>query len=218
MANAMEVFQKEMADLQDQMNRLFRDKFSTVVKAWMREEKVDAVSWNQYTPSFNDGEPCTFRIGGEAAYSFDPDVYLAREREWREEASAKNATRWDKQRLQEAAPIKNIEKGVALWKSLIAESSAADSEEGEAARKYRAYCIAIEESDPRSSQLDSENGWLLRGGDMGEDHPLCVSSPNFLYSVKDHLEAMFGNGIQIIAVIDKNDNLIFQTSDYDCGY
>jgi len=36
-------------------------------------EQVSCVRWRQYTPSFNDGEPCTFRISGPEVFIGDPD-------------------------------------------------------------------------------------------------------------------------------------------------
>lgn len=50
-----------------------KDKFSEMVKEFF-EKHQDVVSfrWNQYTPSFNDGDPCYFTVG-------QPDLMVTKE-------------------------------------------------------------------------------------------------------------------------------------------
>jgi hypothetical protein len=45
------------------------------VRDYLKENGYHGVAWYQYTPSFNDGDPCTFRSG--EFYSFDREGLLA---------------------------------------------------------------------------------------------------------------------------------------------
>lgn len=49
--------------------QLSREEFEAALQAVLRHDEVIAVAWNQYTPYWNDGEPCTFRIG-EVSFAF----------------------------------------------------------------------------------------------------------------------------------------------------
>lgn len=47
-------------ELRDRMQEAFAAEFD---KFFAENPGFDAVSWTQYTPGFNDGEPCVFRLG-----------------------------------------------------------------------------------------------------------------------------------------------------------
>ncbi len=49
--------------------QLSREEFEAALQAVLRHKLVTGVAWNQYTPYWNDGEPCTFRVG-EVTFSF----------------------------------------------------------------------------------------------------------------------------------------------------
>lgn len=57
----------ELSDLQeiiDEARKTAQDKIPEYLKGIMpAHEKVIAIGWTQYTPYFNDGDPCTFSIG-----------------------------------------------------------------------------------------------------------------------------------------------------------
>lgn len=46
-----------------------REQFEEALQTVLRHDRVTGVAWNQYTPYWNDGEPCTFRVG-EVVFSF----------------------------------------------------------------------------------------------------------------------------------------------------
>ena len=62
---------EEMGSIIEEYNKAkqsFIEKGKVILKQAMKsyfEEnpKIAAITWTQYTPFFNDGEPCTFRIG-----------------------------------------------------------------------------------------------------------------------------------------------------------
>lgn len=49
--------------------QLSREEFEAALQSVLRHEEVTGVAWSQYTPYWNDGEPCTFRVG-EISFSF----------------------------------------------------------------------------------------------------------------------------------------------------
>lgn len=48
------------ATFHDKMKNAFNDIFKTFFNLY---PEIEAVAWNQYTPYFNDGEPCVFGVG-----------------------------------------------------------------------------------------------------------------------------------------------------------
>jgi hypothetical protein len=55
-------FKAELAALKAKMREQTKEAFS---KLWDDAPgEIVAVGWNQYTPGFNDGDPCTFRVSG----------------------------------------------------------------------------------------------------------------------------------------------------------
>lgn len=48
------------AQFEEKMKNAFTDIFATFFRDY---PEIKAVAWNQYTPYFNDGEPCEFRVG-----------------------------------------------------------------------------------------------------------------------------------------------------------
>lgn len=58
---------QELSTIVDEHNKLLREKGEIAVKdalkAFLEKHPViDSVKWQQYTPYFNDGEPCTFGV------------------------------------------------------------------------------------------------------------------------------------------------------------
>lgn len=49
--------------------QLSREEFEAALQAVLRHKLVTGVAWTQYTPYWNDGEPCTFRVG-EVSFAF----------------------------------------------------------------------------------------------------------------------------------------------------
>jgi len=60
---------------------------SDLEKLFQKHKTVTRIFWNQYTPYFNDGEPCTFRGPYEIAVEFDDGVIVSENEEynWTEE-------------------------------------------------------------------------------------------------------------------------------------
>lgn len=48
------------AEFEEKMKNAFNDIFKTFFEQY---PEIKAVGWNQYTPYFNDGEPCEFSVG-----------------------------------------------------------------------------------------------------------------------------------------------------------
>lgn len=57
------------------------------------EKGIKAISWRQYTPFFNDGEPCEFGVG-DISYTSNPAVAAA----WLNEEYGDEDDRYDEQR------------------------------------------------------------------------------------------------------------------------
>lgn len=57
----------ELAKLREAMKKVIEEKGKPALLEMASEafafEEVEAVRWPQYTPSFNDGDPCTFSVG-----------------------------------------------------------------------------------------------------------------------------------------------------------
>lgn len=72
--------------------------------------QVHMITWTQYTPYFNDGEPCTFRAGEWYAVSEGADDY------W-DDCLVNNLSDW---RMSKAGRVRTPEedKFLADWKSL----------------------------------------------------------------------------------------------------
>jgi hypothetical protein len=68
--------------------------FQEVVSAVLSHDEVSGICWNQYTPYFNDGEPCVFRVG-EVYFSLvgaEKEDYF--EYDWMEEDFNENGRIW----------------------------------------------------------------------------------------------------------------------------
>lgn len=82
--------------------QLSDEEISTLIHNVLESPVVMALGWDQYTPYYNDGEPCTFRVGEPslALACEDPDEY-APDYGWQEYDSEENArywfTSWDKE-------------------------------------------------------------------------------------------------------------------------
>lgn len=67
----------ELANLLKEFNARMQEEFVKLTRYFFEETGVQAVIWNQYTPSFNDGDPCTFTLGEPVFvtknFSLDPD-------------------------------------------------------------------------------------------------------------------------------------------------
>lgn len=53
----------ELDVLVAEFNAKLKKEFTAATKFFFEETGIQAVIWNQYTPSFNDGEPCEFTLG-----------------------------------------------------------------------------------------------------------------------------------------------------------
>jgi len=63
----------ELDALQKKFIETLKSEFALATKFFFEETGVQAVIWNQYTPSFNDGEPCTFSLGDAVFVMHDFD-------------------------------------------------------------------------------------------------------------------------------------------------
>lgn len=59
----MEEFGKKMLEMKEEMKNTLKGVMLPAFKEFFeRHPKVTAIGWTQYTPHFNDGEPCEFSI------------------------------------------------------------------------------------------------------------------------------------------------------------
>jgi hypothetical protein len=56
---AIDVYEKARNEFRAKMKYAFSDIFDEFFEKY---PKIKIVKWNQYTPYFNDGDPCTFRV------------------------------------------------------------------------------------------------------------------------------------------------------------
>jgi hypothetical protein len=50
-------------DMKNNLNKLIKEELSNVMKDFFQENpEVQCICWTQYTPHFNDGEPCEFGV------------------------------------------------------------------------------------------------------------------------------------------------------------
>lgn len=55
---------EELNALKEEYTKVFRKEFHNIIKSFFEEvPEVQAIIWSQYTPYFNDGDPCVFGIG-----------------------------------------------------------------------------------------------------------------------------------------------------------
>jgi hypothetical protein len=67
--NAFLATKKQMEEQQRKMREAFSAQIEGVFKAFFDEHpEVYGFAWNQYTPYFNDGETCTFRMNEVYAF------------------------------------------------------------------------------------------------------------------------------------------------------
>lgn len=80
MIHAFEKIKKMRKDLKDEIQKLGKENLITVYNALFDKfPEIDGVVWDQYTPYFNDGEPCYFsvnelRICSSAITTAFPDI------------------------------------------------------------------------------------------------------------------------------------------------
>lgn len=54
----------EFEQMRKEMQEKFQEAFHSMIsKFWEENPKIHCMTWVQYTPYFNDGEPCRFRMG-----------------------------------------------------------------------------------------------------------------------------------------------------------
>jgi hypothetical protein len=76
MFEALTVLEEKQKKLREE----FKTEGEAAVKAALREffeayPEVEGVRWHQYTPYFNDGDPCVFSVN-------EPDIRLVGDEEW----------------------------------------------------------------------------------------------------------------------------------------
>lgn len=50
-------------DMKNNLNKLIKEELSNVMKDFFQENpEIQCICWTQYTPHFNDGEPCEFNV------------------------------------------------------------------------------------------------------------------------------------------------------------
>lgn len=72
---------EELTALVKEFNLKMQGEFRKLTSVFFEETGLQMITWNQYTPSFNDGEPCEFTVG-EAIFvrkGFDPEELLGAE-------------------------------------------------------------------------------------------------------------------------------------------
>jgi hypothetical protein len=72
---------EELNALVAQFNEKMKVEFTKLTAVFFEETGLQMVTWNQYTPSFNDGDPCTFTLN-DAIFvrkGFDPEELLGAE-------------------------------------------------------------------------------------------------------------------------------------------
>ena len=68
---------EQMKDLKKQIGDFFITKLNQSLKVFFTKYPgVDFITWNQYTPYFNDGEECVFTIYGINIVPKDPHKYF----------------------------------------------------------------------------------------------------------------------------------------------
>lgn len=66
MVTKMESFVKKIEELNKELKEGFKDALKESSDAlFLKYPKLESFSWTQYTPYFNDGEPCEFGINEE---------------------------------------------------------------------------------------------------------------------------------------------------------
>lgn len=67
--NALDRFVKQKREYDEAIRRDGEKAFKEFLKEWFEKNpEVYGVKWRQYTPYFNDGEPCEFGLYGVYAY------------------------------------------------------------------------------------------------------------------------------------------------------
>lgn len=64
--------------MKKEYDRLIKEDGEKILKEVFKEyfvsfPEVEKIYWDQYTPYFNDGDPCTFRVNGFVLEYVDPD-------------------------------------------------------------------------------------------------------------------------------------------------
>lgn len=70
--NLIKLHEEAMKELRAQGEACLKEAFSDFFKA---HPNVSAIRWAQYTPYFNDGDPCNFSVR-EASARFESDEFL----------------------------------------------------------------------------------------------------------------------------------------------
>lgn len=56
--------QKEIAEIRTKFKEAFKSQFKDITKQFFEENpEIKCITWSQFTPYFNDGEPCVFGVG-----------------------------------------------------------------------------------------------------------------------------------------------------------
>lgn len=73
---SLTALRKEFDGLQEKFKAMIQAAFTEAVgEFWNEFPEAKVVSWNQYTPYFNDGEPCEFSVNEWSVRVNDVDEY-----------------------------------------------------------------------------------------------------------------------------------------------
>jgi hypothetical protein len=65
MMEAIRNLKKQLDDTREEMVKLGRDALTAEFKRIFEEwPEIEGIRWTQYTPYFNDGDPCVFHVNG----------------------------------------------------------------------------------------------------------------------------------------------------------
>jgi hypothetical protein len=83
-SNVLNEYNKRMRELKEQMSQQFQAELKDIFKElFAAYPNVKAIGWTQYTPYFNDGDPCVFSVNDlyvcDEDCSIDDHIY-----EWKE--------------------------------------------------------------------------------------------------------------------------------------
>lgn len=77
--NKIQAISQRMADLRKEMSEMGQESIFDLFKDFFaKHPEITGIQWSQYTPYFNDGEPCVFSVGSD--YSITRNL----EGEWSE--------------------------------------------------------------------------------------------------------------------------------------
>ena len=73
--NKLEEYNKAKQAAREILNGITKEEVVGLLQDYLKKNNLYGIAWLQYVPSFNDGEPCTFRVAD--FYEFDKEGLLA---------------------------------------------------------------------------------------------------------------------------------------------